>query len=400
MNRSIVAVLWSSVSLSSLRPRSAQQPLQPAPDADGQSTVDPLRAATASAAAARMPQQPMDPYAQYGEPDEEDDTMDVTYDISTSARRAGAAVRRRLRSERVPAVRVAARALRHVGRRCRELRPRLGAVDDGRSATTSSRTTRGGHFVVHRLRLDLGQRLRLGLGAVSLRPLERIGGHGWCWMPGTVVGPGLGELALGRRLRRLGADGPARRIVGAPRGVALAVALHRRRAARRGAPALPAVARGGVGVARHARRSTTSRSINVRGATVRFNAGPSARMVAAATGRTLAPTPLHTVAPRALPNRRHHAARRARRSVRVRGCSSAPLGGSLRALGAGLAHARLVAGACRGRARSVDRAAPDRTAIARRADVSRADATQPVYRAPRSRCIARQRTRSRLRAPT
>ena len=154
-----------------------------------------------------------------------------------------------------------------------------------------------------RLRLDLGQRLGLGLGAVPLRPLD---GRRRLWLvldAGHALGPGVGALALGRRLRRLGADGPARR-------------GHRRRraaCARRGASPSP------ISSARVRPHFLPSRAVasvwhshdadpqrldgeRARHATCASTPGPSSHLIASATGRAIAPTPLRSVAPRALPN--------------------------------------------------------------------------------------------------
>ncbi len=61
---------------------------------------------------------------------------------------------------------------------------------------------------VHELRLDLGQRRELGLGAVPLRPLVLAEPARLGLGPGLPMGPGVGVVARRRRLRRLGADGP------------------------------------------------------------------------------------------------------------------------------------------------------------------------------------------------
>ena len=129
-----------------------------------------------------------------------------------------------------------------------------------------------------------------------------MGGRGWCWIPGTTWGPAWVNWRWGGGYVGWAPMAPARRRRRAAARCALAVALHRRRSARR------ARARTFCRRARWRRCGTRTSpihnvsNVSIRGTQVRFNAGPPARLVAAATGRAIAPTPLRTVAPRALPS--------------------------------------------------------------------------------------------------
>ena len=128
-----------------------------------------------------------------------------------------------------------------------------------------------------------------------------VGGYGWCWLPGTHWGPAWVHWRWGGGYVGWAPMGPRGVVIGAPRGVRSpwrftvanqlgAVRPH----------FLPSRAVASVW------HSTTPihnvSTVNVRGTNVRFNAGPSSHLIASATGRAIAPTPLRSVAPRALPN--------------------------------------------------------------------------------------------------
>jgi len=305
MSRSLVVSLAFGLAFVA-SPAWAQQPLQPAPaPTTQQPTVDPYavqpvaQPAPPAMTAQPVPAQPMDPYAQYGEPDEEDDSMDVTYDISTSPDAGDqqyddgydANAYQQFESQLAP-----------YG--TWENDPDYGEVWEP-SATEVGYDfepyATGGHFMYS----DYGWTWASdwGWGSVPFHygRWAYRGGRGWCWIPGTTWGPGWVHWRWGGGYVGWAPMGPRGHVVGAPRGVrspwrfTVANQLGSARPHFLPSRAVASVWRGTTAVNNVA-------SVNVHGANVRFNAGPSSAMMVAATGRAVAPSPLRTAAPRALPN--------------------------------------------------------------------------------------------------
>ena len=296
MNRSMSIALGLALVTT---PALAQQPLQPAPV-----PPTPQRPYRCTAIAYAQPQcrrrSRWIRTQQYGEPDEEDDSIDVTYDISTS-----------------PGTRRSAQyddgydpnAYQQFESQLAPYGSWQDVPDYGHVWMPSS-TEVGYDFSPYVVGRPLGvsdygwtwvSDYDWGWAPFHYGRWVVAGGYGWCWMPGTAgarpgcTGAGAAATSAGRRWVRA-----ARR------------SGRRAACARRGASPSP-----GSSGAAHPHflpsravasvwHDTTAihnvASINLRGTQVRFNAGPSAHLVAAATGRAIAPTPLHTVAPRALPH--------------------------------------------------------------------------------------------------
>ncbi|HEY2748241.1 MAG TPA: DUF6600 domain-containing protein [Polyangia bacterium] len=274
----------------------AQQPLRPAPAPP----VAPPQYDPRAAAPQAMPPQQADPYAQYGEPDEEDDGMDVTYDISTSPE-ADPQEQQYDDGYDPYAYQQFESQLAPYG--TWEDVPDYGHVwipsenevgDDFQPYDTN------GNFVDSDYGWAWSSNYSWGWAPFHYGRWAYSGGYGWCWIPGTMWGPAWVNWRWGGGYAGWAPMGPRGTVVGPPRGVrspwrftvaGQLGALHPHY--------LPSRAVASVW------KSTTAvhndATMNVRGAQVRINTGPSATMFAAATGRALTPARLAAVAPHALP---------------------------------------------------------------------------------------------------
>jgi uncharacterized membrane protein YgcG len=279
MNRSLLIALCLGLVAT---PALAQQPLQYDPNAQMQ---------------AQPEQQPVDPYAQYGDLDDEDDSMDVTYDISTDPEEQqyddgyDANAYQQFESELSPYG-----AWQDVPDYGRVWVPSPSVV--GYDFTPYGT---GGNWVDSEYGWTWNSDYDWGWAPFHYGRWMVMGGRGWCWIPGTTWGPAWVNWRWGGGYVGWAPMGPRGVVIGPPRGVRspwrftvanqLGVARPH---------FLPSRAVASVW------RSTTAihnvASINMRGAQVRFNAGPPSHLVAAATGRAIAPMPLRTLAPRALPH--------------------------------------------------------------------------------------------------
>jgi len=297
MNRSILIVLASGLIAT---PALAQQPLQPQypPNGDqgyvqpAQPQVDPYAAQPQA-----VPQQPMDPYAQYGEPDDEDDGIDVTYDISTS------------QDDQQYDDGYDPNAYQQFESTLSPYGSWQDVPDYGHVWVPSATAvgydfepySTGGHFVMSDYGWTWVSDWDWGWAPFHYGRWMVVGGYGWCWLPGTHWGPAWVHWRWGGGYVGWAPMGPRGVVIGPPRGVRSpwrftvagqlgAVRPH----------FLPSRAVTSVW------RTTTPihnvSTVNLHGTNVRFNAGPSSHLFTAATGRAIAPTPLRSVAPRALPN--------------------------------------------------------------------------------------------------
>ena len=239
----------------------------------------------------------MDPYAQYGDADDEDDSMDVTYDISTDPQEQqyddgyDANAYQQFESQLSP----------------------YGAWEDvpdyGRVWVPSTTVVgydftpyaSGGHFVDSEYGWTWVSDWDWGWAPFHYGRWMVMGGRGWCWIPGTTWGPAWVHWRWGGGYVGWAPMGPRGVIVGAPRGVrspwhfTVAGQLGSRQPHFLPSRVVPSVWHSTMAIHNVANTS-------IGGTQVRFNAGPPSRLVAAATGRALAPAPLRTVAPRALPS--------------------------------------------------------------------------------------------------
>lgn len=292
MNRSILVCL--SLGLVTT-PALAQQPMQPAPTAPqpqaygqpAQPQYDP-----------NAVPQPIDPYAQYGDADDEDDQMDVTYDISTDPQEQqyddGYDPNAYQQFETTLSPYGSWEDVPNYGH---VWVPSQSAVGDDFEPYDT-----GGHWVDSD---DYGwtwaSDYDWGWAPFHYGRWMVLGGYGWCWMPGTTWGPAWVDWRWGGGYVGWAPMGPRGVVIGPPRGVrspwrfTVANQLGAYRPHYLPSRVVPSVW-----------RSTTAihnvSTVNLRGTQVRFNAGPSAHMVAAATGRAVTPVALRSVAPRALPN--------------------------------------------------------------------------------------------------
>ncbi|HEX4459589.1 MAG TPA: DUF6600 domain-containing protein, partial [Polyangia bacterium] len=127
-----------------------------------------------------------------------------------------------------------------------------------------------------------------------------MSGRGWCWMPGTQWGPAWVNWRFGGGYAGWSPMAPRGVSIGAPRGMR---GPWRFTTAGQLGVAHPAYLPSRIMPSVWNRTQAVNNVTNVRvgGVGVRINAGPSAAMVAAATGRVVAPVPLRTLAPLALP---------------------------------------------------------------------------------------------------
>ena len=295
MNRSIVIALSFGLGLVAT-PALAQQPLQPAPaspPAQGYAGPTPLQYDNGLQAP-----QPVDPSAQYGEDDDdEDDGMDVTYDISTDPQDQqyddgyDANAYQQFESQLSP-----------YG--TWEDVPSYGHVwvpspeevgNDFQPYDTD------GHWVDSDYGWAWDSDYNWGWAPFHYGRWMIMNGYGWCWQPGTTWGPAWVNWRWGGGYAGWAPMGPRGVVIGAPHGVRSPWrftvanqlgALHPHY--------LPSRAVGSVWASTQALHNVST--INLHGTQVRFNAGPSSRMVQAATGRALTPVALRTAAPRAMPN--------------------------------------------------------------------------------------------------
>ena len=166
------------------------------------------------------------------------------------------------------------------------VRPRLGAVAvGGRLRLHAVRDRR--QLDRQRVRLDLGQRLGLGLGAVPLRPLDgdaaATAGAGSRARPGArrgSTGAGAAATSAGRRWGRA-ASSSGRRAACARRGASPSPGSS----ARASPHFLPSRAVASVWHSTAPIHNVSN--VSIRGTQVRFNAGPPSRLVAAATGHAI-----------------------------------------------------------------------------------------------------------------
>jgi uncharacterized membrane protein YgcG len=292
MNRSMWIAL--SFGLLTTTPAFAQQPLQPAP------VYPPNGTETVSPPAQPQYDQPQDPYAQYGDADDEDEGLDVSYDISTSPEQQQEAqyddgydpnAYQQFESQLSPYG-----AWQDVPSYGRVWTPSAGVV--GYDFTPYSS---GGHWVMSDYGWTWVSDWDWGWAPFHYGRWMVVGGYGWCWLPGTHWGPAWVNWRWGGGYVGWAPMGPRGVVIGPPRGVRSpwrftvagqlgAVHPHY----------LPSRAVASVWHGTTAIHNVSS--INVRGVQERFNAGPPSHLVAAATGRAIAPTPLHSIAPRALPN--------------------------------------------------------------------------------------------------
>ncbi|MCU1280435.1 MAG: hypothetical protein JWM53_3981 [bacterium] len=301
MNRSMWMIL--SLGLLASTPALAQQPLQPAPvypPNGNEGYTQPAQPQYDPNAQPQQVQQPQDPYAQYGDVDDEDDGLDVSYDISTSPEQQQEAqyddgydpnAYQQFESQLAPYG-----AWQDVPSYGRVWMPSASVVGYDFTPYAS-----GGHWVMSDYGWTWVSDWDWGWAPFHYGRWMVVGGRGWCWIPGTHWGPAWVNWRWGGGYVGWAPMGPRGVVVGPPRGIRSP--WHFTVAGQLGAVRphyLPSQAVASVW------RGTTAihnvSSINVRGAQVRFNAGPSSHLVAAATGRAIAPMPLHTIAPRALPN--------------------------------------------------------------------------------------------------
>ncbi len=296
MNRSILIAL--SLGLVAT-PAFAQQPLQPAPTYPQQGYVQPAQPQYDPYTQPQQlqPQQPMDPYAQYGDADDEDDEMDVSYDISTDPQ------------EQQYDDGYDPNAYQQFESQLSPYGSWQDVPDYGHVWVPSSTVVgydfepyaTGGHWVNSDYGWAWDSDWDWGWAPFHYGRWMIVGGYGWCWLPGTTWGPAWVDWRWGGGYVGWAPMGPRGVVIGPPRGVrspwhftvANQLAAYRPHY-------LPSRAVASVW------RSTTPihnvATVNLRGTQVRFNAGPSSSMVAAATGHAIAPVSLRAVAPRALPS--------------------------------------------------------------------------------------------------
>ena len=127
-----------------------------------------------------------------------------------------------------------------------------------------------------------------------------LSGRGWCWMPGTQWGPAWVNWRFGGGYAGWSPMAPRGVSIGAPRGTR---GPWRFTTAGQLGAVHPAYLPSRVMPSVWGRTQAINNVADVRvgGVGVRINAGPSAAMVASATGRAVPPVPLHTLAPMALP---------------------------------------------------------------------------------------------------
>ena len=292
MNRSFGIVL-SFVLVAT--PALAQQPLQPAPVApqpQGYAPPAPLQYDSST----EGPQQ-VDPYAQYGDADDEDDGMDVTYDISTDPQDQqyddgyDANAYQEFESDLAP-----------YG--TWEDVPEYGHVWIPSTTEVGYDFTpydTDGHWVDSEYGWTWDSDYDWGWAPFHYGRWMILSGYGWCWMPGTTWGPAWVHWRWGGGYVGWAPMGPRGVVIGPPHGVRSpwrftvanqlgAVRPHY----------LPSRAVASVWASTQPIHNVST--LNVHGTNVRFNAGPSSRLVQAATGRALTPVALRTVAPHALPH--------------------------------------------------------------------------------------------------
>jgi hypothetical protein len=292
MNRSLLMALCLGLVAT---PALAQQPLPPQPlppQSLPQQQYDPNAQMQAP-----PEQQPIDPYGQYGDLDDEDDSMDVTYDISTDPEEQqyddgyDANAYQQFESELAPYG-----AWQDVPDYGRVWVPSPSVVGYDFTPYGS-----GGNWVDSEYGWTWNSDYDWGWAPFHYGRWMVMGGRGWCWIPGTTWGPAWVNWRWGGGYVGWAPMGPRGVVIGPPRGVrspwrfTVAGQLASRRP-----HFLPSRAVASVWHATSPIHNVSN--VSIRGTQVRFNAGPPLRLVAAATGHTISPVPLRTVAPRALPS--------------------------------------------------------------------------------------------------
>jgi uncharacterized protein DUF6600 len=295
MNRSIGIVLSVGLSFVAM-PALAQQPIYPPNDSQYgsqpqqvQPQYDPYQQQQQ-----QQMQQPVDPYAQYGNDDDDEEGYDVTYDVSTQEQPYDDGYDPNAYSQFEST-----------------LSP-YGAWSDVPSyghvwiPSTSvvgvdfSPYGTGGHFAMTEYGWTWVSDYDWGWAPFHYGRWMVVGGYGWCWTPGTTWGPAWVDWRFGGGYAGWAPMAPRGVVIGPPRGVrspwrfTLAAQLGAQRPA-----FLPSRAVAQVWGRTNAINNVAR--VNVGGAMVHVNAGPSAQLVAQAVGHPVATVPLHSVAPRALP---------------------------------------------------------------------------------------------------
>jgi hypothetical protein len=301
MNRSTLMILALGTALVAT-PARAQQPLEPQPAAPY-----PNPAAPPSYDSSQYSQQygqpapppQYDPQAQpdpYATDDDEDDGYDVTYDVTTEQEQQayddGYDPNAYQQFESTLAPYGAWQDVPSYGH-VWVPSPSVVGVDFAPYGS-------GGHFVMSDYGWTWASDWDWGWAPFHYGRWLVVGGHGWCWIPGTVWGPAWVNWRWGGGYVGWAPMAPRGVVIGPPRGIR--GPWHFTVAGQLGVPR-PAYLPARVVPSVWARTTTIHNVANVRlgGAAVRVNAGPPAHLVAAATGRTIAPAPLASVAPHALP---------------------------------------------------------------------------------------------------
>ena len=295
MNRS--TWMFLSLGLLATTPALGQQPLQPAPAPSDPANVSEAYTQSLPPQSDPNAPQPLDAYAQEGDADDEDEGLDVSYDISTDPQDQQyddgyePNAYQQFESQLSP----------------------YGAWQDvpsyGHVWMPSSRVVgydftpyaSGGHWVMSDYGWTWVSDWDWGWAPFHYGRWMVVGGYGWCWIPGTTWGPAWVNWRWGGGYVGWAPMGPRGVVIGPPRGVRSP--WHFTVAGQLGAIRPHFLPSRAVASVWHGTTPIHNvSSINLRGAQLRFNAGPPSHLVTAATGRALAPLPLHQIAPRALPN--------------------------------------------------------------------------------------------------
>jgi hypothetical protein len=294
MNRSTVIVL--ALAFLSV-PALAQQPLEPgeAYAPQPQQYAQPQQQPQSPPPQYTPPQpQPIDPYA--ADEDDEEYGYDVTYDVSTEPEQqqyddgSDPNAYQQFESQLAPYG-----SWEDVPSYGQVWMPSTNVV----GADFSPYAT-GGHFVMSDYGWTWVSDWDWGWAPFHYGRWMVLGGRGWCWIPGTAWGPAWVDWRWGGGYVGWAPMAPRGVVIGPPRGVrgpwrfTVAAQLGSRNVAYLPSRVVPSVWS----------RTTVvhnAQNVNFGAASVRFNAGPPARAVAAATGRAVTPVALNQMGPRAAP---------------------------------------------------------------------------------------------------